>query len=233
MLMKLLEGLQLRNRLIRKLSYRLWKTYYISKAKRYIGNIKNEESEQSRVNTPALILSSFQHELDFLVLNYIFKGKTLTFIAPHNLPSNGLIKRLQSINNVLHIRNDKSDFRLLREILSTLRDFNRSVVVSPDAAKKYVKELSISPATIIRIAIKASVPIIPVVLKWRTDPNGGGNLNNQCDIFISKQLYISPRFPEFKDVFFKRRGIRKFGKLNEEDLLEIGDRVFSKLKMLK
>jgi hypothetical protein len=67
----------------------------------------------------------------------------------------------------------------------------------------------------------ANVPIVPVVTSWG---------NGKCRVWVGSRIFISPRSEEFKDIFFKRKGLRKFKELPREDLMVIGQRIFSKLE---
>lgn len=185
-----------------------------------IQSVDHETSQTAQLSTPAIFLSSFETPLDFWVLSYLFQEKELTFLSPRQLPADKVLKQIKRVNRVLYL-DEKVNFRFLRELLTTLRDFNRSVVISPQAAEKYASRIPIDPVIVIRIAMSATVPIIPIVISW----NG-----KKCRIWVGPKIYISPQSEEFKDIFFKQRGVRKYRDLPAEDLVTIGSRIFSKLK---
>lgn len=221
----ILQAIQLRARLLRKVYFRLWRYFVFLKAKALIEKVELESSAASINSTPAIILTTFKSPEDFLVLSYLFRQVDLTFIAPINLPEDKIIRKICSINFVLYIRQNLSNFSFFKNLFSILRDFNRSVVISLDAAKIYASDMKIDPISIVRLAMKASIPIIPVVFTW------GIGLKNmkRCHVKIGRKIFISPRTNDFKDIFFKRRGNRKFSRLQHEDFQEIAKRIFSRL----
>lgn len=229
MLYSLLDGFHLRTRLLRRVTFRLWKSFALSSAKPLVQEVRYEVPDQSSLSMPAIILSSFSKLSDFLILSHLFRDKELTLIMPRSLPKDKDIDLFRSINHVLYLE-DRVGYKFFREILMILRDFNRCIVISPDAAKRYVSHVPVDPGVVAKIAMLANVPIVPVVLQWDSKKRLFNGRSERCTIWIGKRIYISPRNEEFKDIFFKRRGVRKFVKLPQEDLIELGGRIFSKLK---
>lgn len=216
---KALKEIQLRLRLFRRVFYRVWKSIVLRQAKFFIQAIDFASQETATLSTPAIFLSSFETPLDFWILSFLFQEKELTFLSPRKLPEEKILRRLQKINRVLYL-DGKINFRFLRELLTAVRDFNRSIVISPQAAVKYMSKIPVDPVLVVRIAMMANVPIVPVIMKWQ-----GG----KCRVWVGSKIYISPRAEEFKDIFFKRKGVRKFRDLPSEDLILIGKRIFSKI----
>ncbi len=225
----ILDEIYLRTRLLRRIVFRMWKFFVVSKAKNLIGEIKHESPGSATASVPAIILSSFNSPLDFLILTYLFLHKDLTFIATRTLPKEKLINALRSVNHVLYYDQFKSSYPFFKGVFTVLRDFNRSLVISPEAVRQYMSNIKVDPAVIVKLAMIANVPIIPVSLNWQEKKLAGCH-PGLCNIWIGKNIYISPRAEEFKDVFFKRRGARKFRNLPYEDLQEIGNRIFSKIE---
>jgi len=217
---KFVTEMQVRLRLFRRVLYRSWKAIILRRAKSLIQSIDYESEKTALLSTPVIFLSTFESPLDFWVLAHLFQGKDLTFLFPRNLPEEKVLMKLKMTNHVLCF-DEKVGYRFLRGLLAALRDFNRSVVISPQAAEKYVAGLSVDPVVVVRIAMMANVPIVPVVTKW-----GSG----KCRVWVGSRIFISPRSEEFKDIFFKRKGLRKFKELPNEDLMAIGQRIFSKLE---
>lgn len=224
------EGIYLRTRLLKRVTFRLWKSFVLSRAKPLIGEIKHESLESFSSNVPAIILSSFNRFSDFLILTYLFQHKDLTFIGTRGLPNEKILNQLRAVNHVLYLDDNKIGYSFFKNFHSILCDYNRSVVISPEAAEQYAKHVAINPAVIVRIAMTASVPIIPVRFDWQEKEKGSDKGIQKCDIWVGKSIYISPRAEEFRDIFFKRRGARKFMHLPYDDLAEIGSRIFLKLK---
>lgn len=211
---------KLRFRLFRRVIYRVWKAVVLNRAKALISEVRYKTTRSSILATPVIFLSTFEQPLDYWILSYLFREEELTFVCPKQLPSEGISKHLRAVNHILFF-DKKADFRFLRQFLSILRNFNRSIVISPQAAEKYIGKFSIDPVVIVRIAMMANVPIVPVIMAWH---------NKKCHIEVGARVSISPRSEEFKDVFFKRRGVRKYRSLPKDDLNEIGRRIFAKLK---
>lgn len=225
------QGLSLRGRLLRKVGFRLWKATFLGSARSLIQTVRGEGVANLEVATPAVVLTTFERIEDFLILSYLFRNKQLTFVAPKTLPEEGLIESLRAANHVIPFGEGEFGYPLFRSILTVLRDFNRSVVISPEAAARYASHVTVDPSVVVRITMKANVPIIPVALRWRPRPEDG-RLSKSCDVWVGRKIFISPRAQEFRDVFFRTRGARKFEKLAPEDSAEIGQRVFSVLDEL-
>ncbi len=221
------KAVGLRTRLLKRVYYRVWKSYFLVQAQKLIAGVEYETKESLSSSMPAIVLATFNRIQDYLILAYLFRDRDLAFIAPRSLPDEKMIHHLLAVNHVVYFE-QKIGYSFFRNLLSTLRDFNRTVVASLEAARSYARYVLINPAVLIRIAMKANVPIIPVTLSWQP---GHGTMadRSKCKVRIGKQMFISPRTAEFKDIFFKKRGVRKFSRLPNEDLTEIANRVMSKL----
>lgn len=225
---QILEGVHLRARLLRRVTFRFWKSFVLSRAKPLIGKIEYESLENFPSNVPAIILSSFNNFSDFLILAYLFQDKELTFIATPRLPNEKTLNQIRSINHILYWYDKQSGYSFFRKVLSILRDFNRSIVIAPDATTRYANNLTIDPTLIVKLAMIANVPILPIIIRWQEESEHAGALR-KCEVTIKRRIYISPKAEEFRDVFFQRRGTRKFKKLSREELSEIGRRIFLKI----
>ena len=228
---RIYDALYLRTRLLKRVFFRLWKHAFISNARKLIGNVVYESQESVSLATASIVLCTFGRFSDFLILSHLFFDKQLAFIAPRTLPREKVIGQLRSVSHVLYLDNDRMGYSFFRQVLGILRDYNRSIVISPEAAQRYASWLYVDSAVIVRIAMIANAPIIPVVFNWSKNGEGTGKRSNKCDVWIGKSIYISPSSPDFKDVFFRKKGFRKFKDLSDEDLHEIGSRIFSKLKV--
>ena len=182
-----------------------------------------------------ILLVSCSRPEDLPVLAYLFRERILTCIVPRTLSHLPLVSLIARAGRILYFENyEKPGYPFFRELLRTLQDFNRSVLVSPDAAKVYSpNHFTVVPPLLVRLAMKASVPIVPVVTASLASERQGRQPSGHCDIFVGKRIFVSPRSAEFRDIFFKRRGARKFERLPPEDLAEIGRRIFTRLDALK
>lgn len=214
-----MNGLVLRTRLLRRMMFRLWKSLVLSGTRSLVSNVRYDSPEILTSPSPVIFLTTFSRPAEFVVLSSLFSDKDLTFIAPRNLPNNKYLDVTRSINHVIFL-DEHLGFRFFRQLLATLRNFNRSLVISPFAAARYAPTLPMDPGVIVRISMLANVPLVPVVFRWS---------GKQCEVSVGKKVFISPRSSEFKDIFFKTRGARKFRNLSQEDLAEIGSRIFSKI----
>ncbi|PIQ86084.1 MAG: hypothetical protein COV74_06130 [Candidatus Omnitrophica bacterium CG11_big_fil_rev_8_21_14_0_20_45_26] len=228
-------SLRVRFRLIKRVLYKLWLTSNQAKAKKFIKSVRYQARNAEEFHSPIILLSTFTRVEDFLVLSYLFREKELTFISPSDLPKSKIFNIIFASNFVMVLDEKKIGFSFFRRLMLILRDFNRSLVISPSAAMRYMKGVTINPLVIAKLAMKTNVPIVPVVIKWLN--SYGQNkihrvMSRKCEVRIGKKMYVSPRTPEFKDLFFKRRGLRKFTSLTAEEYLEIGKRIFLRLEAL-
>lgn len=220
-------------RLLRRLFYRTWKTFVVQQTYKLISSIEYEVNGKTTVSMPTIILSTYTKPDDFMVLMHVFKDHDLTLIAPEELPNDKIISKLKILNRLIRVKNNKFDFYFLREFLATLQRFNRSIVVTPDAGYKFITNFAFDHINLVRIAMMANVPIQPVILNWDVSKSLTTNTHKKCKVFVGKRVFISPRNLEFKDVFFRRKGKRKYSKLLKEECNEIGIRIFSKFNQLK
>jgi hypothetical protein len=213
----------LRLRLLRRISYRIWKSAAIRKGKSLLSEVRYEGAEMAVPTVPAIILATFRRMEDFLVLSYLFREKELALFSPTEPPRHPAVETLKATQHILYFDSQAAGgYRFFHAVMQTLRDFNRSLVIAPDAARAVAGSLTVEPALVARLAMLANVPIVPVRLTWQE----GAKAAARCSVWIGNKVFISPRAAMFKDIFFKRRGARKFNRLPKEDLTEIGGRIF-------
>ena len=109
-------------------------------------------------------------------------------------------------------------------MLVSLRNFNRAIILFPKFELDISKELVIDPSVVVRIAMMASVPIIPVSITWESSQAA------KCSVRVGKRCFVSPASAEFRDIFFKRMGTRKFSRLDRDELKVVAERIFSRLE---
>jgi len=223
------DHIHLRIRLMRRISYRFWRDFILSSARFMIDGVKFEDRERLASQTPVIFLTSFVSPEDFFILSYIYRDCELTFVSLEDLPKSRIFNILQSVNHVLYFQDSQPGFLLFRKILRTLRESNRPIVISPEATRRYAKSIFVDRKVIVRIAMMAHVPVIPVSFNWCKKVGLFGRAVRKCTIWVGKKIYISPRTKEFQDIFFSRRGHRKFSQLSQAELDEIGTRIFSRL----
>ena len=218
-----MNGLTLRARLFRKMIFRAWKSNVLSGTKALVANVRYESPEIVTSPEPVIFFTTFTTPAEFVVLSSLFREKDLTFIAPRNLPNNKHFRITRSVNHVI-FSDEQLGFRFLRQLLSALRNFNRSLVISPFAAATYAPSIPVDPGVIVRIAMLANVSIVPVAFRW---------FSKQCEVHVGKKIFISPQSSEFKDILFETRGTKKLMSLSRKNSEEIGSRIFSKIQMVE
>jgi len=154
----------------------------------------------------------------------------LVFLSPARIAEKGLIPWILKTNFVLFADGEYPGYRFFREAMRSLTEYNRSVALYPDAAASYGKAFMEKYAGIIKLAMKANVPIVPVSMEWDDIDSPEKKVFPRGRLKVGEKVYISPNNKEFKDIFFKRRGFRKFGSLPKDDLQEIGRRVALRLR---
>ena len=219
------EGISLRARLLRKFFYRIWKNFVIAQAQKHILNIQSEANYPTAVSGPAVILCNLKHIRDLYVLMYLFREKEFSFVGLRSLQREKTFKRLASLNRVIFLDPRKKMYSFLKEMLVSLRNFNRAIIFFPKFELDISKKLVINPTVVVRIAMMASVPIVPISITWM------GSRTLKCKVAIGKRFFVSPASSEFRDVFFRRKGVRKFSRLNQDELKIVAGRIFSKLEL--
>jgi len=218
------EGISLRARLLRKFFYRIWKSFVIVRVQKYIEVVQSEGDGPTDVPGPAVILCNLKHIRDLYVLMYLFREKEFSFVGLRSLEKMKTFKRLASFNRVIFLNPQKKMYSFLKEILVSLRNFNRAIILFPKFEFDISKELIIDPSVVVRIAMMASVPIVPVSITW------GSSQTPKCNVTIGKRCFVSPASAEFRDIFFRRKGTRKFSRLDRDELKMAAERIFSKLE---
>lgn len=225
--LKILESLDLRWRLLRRVSYR-WRIAILHFLSRfYIRQIEGTENLSGLV--PAIFICSYSWDYDFLILPALLQ-REVVFLSPKNIPNNGIVRWILKTNLVLFANGTDPGYRFFREVMRNITDYNRSIAVYPSAASVYAKEFQDKYIGIVKIALKANMPIVPVIARWSSVKRKGFPTVGGCNLEIGKKIYVSPNNPEFQDVFFKRRGFRKYSSLSKEDFDEIGKRIMSRLR---
>jgi 1-acyl-sn-glycerol-3-phosphate acyltransferase len=220
----LLEGIGLRSRLLRKYFYRIWKSSVIARAQKQILSVHNESSSSVDATGPAVVLCRLRSVRDLYVLMYLFRGREFSFVGLRSLQTQKTFKELASLNRVIFMDPGGKMYPFLRELLVSLRNFNRTVILFPKVEFGDARDLLLDPVVVVRIAMMANVPIVPVSVNW-TDPR-----ELKCNVNIGKRFFVSPASQEFRDIFFRRKGTRKFSRLDHDELKMVAGRIFSKLE---
>lgn len=197
---------------------RVWKIITYLRARFLIARIDSQTTDSRNLKLPAIILTNITRSEDFLISTYLFKDKNLMFISTEDTPHHKTSQKLKMLNYINCMAENIKLRSLFKKVLSGLEDLNRSIVVTP----------LVDPVLLVKIAMKANVPIVPVRFQW-TEKNASRSKESKCLVHIGKKSFISPSSPELKDIFFKKRGVRKFSKLSQSELREVGRRIVAGL----
>ncbi|GEM_PF-4178729 len=218
------NGASLRWRLLRRASYRGLRAFSYLLGRVWIRKIEGLNNLSSIV--PSIFLCSYTCDYDFLILPALIQ-RELVFLGPEPIINNkGIVGWILKTNFIVFAKGEYPGYRFFREVIRNLTEYNRSIAFFPDAASCYGKEFEEKYVGIVKLAIKANVPIILIKIEW-------GKMNNsslsRCNLEIGKRIYISPNNNEFHDIFFEKGGVTKFSALSKVDLQEIGRRLTLRL----
>ena len=225
------SGLVMRGRLIRRLFFKARKALTIWRASRIVAAVNFEAGDEQMVSLPTLILCTYTKVEDFLALAHVFREHDLVLVIPWDAHQKADIKNIDKLHQMLSLGPQGFDFSFFRQLLTDLRSYNRSVVVAPAAGAKFINDFLFDPVSLVRLSVKANVPIQPVVIEWGEGQKSVSN--RQCRVWVGKRIFISPKHSDFQDIFFRRRGVRKFSKLSREEYAEIATRIFNKFEQMK
>jgi 1-acyl-sn-glycerol-3-phosphate acyltransferase len=157
----------------------------------------------------------------------------VVFLAQRKIKTTFIIRWFTKFNNVLYIDKEYPGYSFFKELLQYL-DAGRLIVVYPEGTRSRTGKMLIPKTGFVKLAMTANVPIIPVALKGTYEilpPQKRIPRFKRCEVTIGKRFYISPDNSDLKDIFFRRTGERKFGKLTDDDLQEIAVRIMDKIRI--
>jgi len=208
--------LYLRFRLLRRAMHRILFFASIRKAKSYIRTTHYQDQKNADLNYPSIIITNANGAKDFLILGHLLKAVEAVVAVPTELLSQKWITSLKPLFYVVPWPKNLSRYSLFRALLKSIRIYNRTLIVAAKPAVEYGLDLEVSYALLGKLAMKTNVPIVNIVFKKKKEAP------YSCDLIISRRIFISPRTEYFKDIFFRRRGFRKFSQLNKSELNDIG-----------
>jgi 1-acyl-sn-glycerol-3-phosphate acyltransferase len=182
---------------------------------------------------PAIFVCNHRSYFDFIILGSIIL-KDIIFLAQRKISRTFFISWLTRFHKVIYIDTDYPGSSFFKRMLRYL-DTGKSVVIYPEGTRSRTGKMLLPKLGFVKLAMKANVPIIPVAMKGtyqilpphRYIPNF-----KKCEIIINKKMYISPDNPDFRDIFFRRRDLRKFSRLTKEELQEVAIRIMDKIRIL-
>lgn len=181
---------------------------------------------------PAIFVCNHLSYFDFLIFSAVVKPYVV-FLAQRKIKTTFIIRWFTKFNNVIYIDKDYPGYSFFKELLQYL-DAGRLIVVYPEGTRSRTGKMLIPKPGFVKLAMKANVPIILVALKGTYEilpPHRHIPRLRKCEVIIGKKMYISPDNQDIKDIFFRRTGDRKFGKLTDEDLQEIAIRLMDKIRI--
>lgn len=214
------QAAQLRLRLFERFLFRRRQQSMLKKIRKKIQKIEYEDKPSFDRMVSAIVLFCCDDYEDHLIVNSLLCDKDLMHLCPAASYSEEALQKTRLIIRVLPLPDTKSKaLRFYKELLFALRDVNRTLVVGCDGSNLERSD-DLGVKRLVKISMLSSTPFLPISLEWDA-------ARKHCSIVVKKKVFISPRSSEFKDVFFSRRGARKFSQLTDEQTVQIANRVKS------
>jgi len=219
-----------RYRFVRRLRFKIVRLSVFGFFKLWVKDVKGLDNIPQR--GPAIFISNHLSYYDFLVFGSILRAY-IVFLAQKKIKETFLIRWFTKFHTVVYIDKDKPGYSFFKEIIRQLGG-GRLVVIYPEGTRSRTGKMAIPKPGFVKLAMKTNVPIIPVALKGTYEilpPHKHIPRLKKCEVTVGKKIYISPDNPDFKDIFFRKKGDRKFGKLTDENLQEIAVRIMDKIRI--
>lgn len=220
-----------RFRLLRRLRFRILRLLIFFIWRLWVAEVHG--FQKIPMNEGAVIVSNHLSYFDFWILSAVLKHNTV-FIAVKNLDKRGIVGWTMKLNTIVYVDRDKPGASFFKKIMWYLTDQARSVVIYPEGTRSRSGRMLVPKPGFVKLALKAGVSIIPVAMRGTYDvlpPEGHFPRFRKCDVYILDKTYISPSNPEFYDIFFGKKGDRRFEDLNDDELQEIAFRIMDRVRM--
>lgn len=214
---------QVRFRTLRLLVFFMWRLWL-----RRVDGFENIPTRE-----PAIIVSNHLSYYDFFVLASVLKKQTV-FVAAKGLNQRSFVGWFMKLDTILYVDRDKPGYGVFKQLMSHLK-FRKLIVLYPEATRSRSGKMLAPKSGFVKLAMKANVPVIPIAMKGTYDilpPHKRVPSLKKCDVIIGKKIYISPSTPLLRDIFFRRRGQRRFDVLQESELSEIAFRVMNQVRLM-
>lgn len=182
---------------------------------------------------PALLVSNHLSYYDFLVLGAIFRSQ-IVFLAVEKINKTFLINFLTKLHIVIYLDRENPGISFFKEVMRQFES-RKIVVIYPEGTRSRSGKMGRPKPGFVKLAMKANVPIVPIAMQGTYDilpPNKKIPKLRKCRIVAGEKIYIAPSNEMFKDVFFEKRGFRKFSNLTKDQMQIIADRIMEKVGCL-
>lgn len=191
--------------------------------------------EKIPLNEAAIVVSNHLSYFDFFILASALKKQTV-FVAVKNLDKRSFVGWFMKLDIIVYVDREKPGYKFFKELMWHLNTQRRLVVLYPEGTRSRSGKMLAPKPGFIKLAIKTSVPIIPVAMRGTYEilPSQKSiPAMRKCDIYIGDKFYISPQNPELKDIFFRKRSSgRRFEDLDDDELQEIAFRIMEKVRTM-
>jgi len=221
--------LSVRYRFLKKLRFRTIRLMVFFMWRLWVKEVSGFEHIPER--EAAIIVSNHQSYYDFFVLASVLKKQTV-FVAMKSLNQRSFVGWFMKLDTIIYVDREKPGYEFFKELMRQL-NHRKLVVLYPEGMRSRSGKMLEPKTGFIKIAIKTNSPIIPIATKGTYEilpPHRRFPSLKKCEVHIGEKIYISPATPFLKDIFFRRKGRRKFGQLNDDELSEIAFRIMDRIR---
>jgi len=219
-----------RYRMARKARFKTLRLAVFNFFKLWIREIDGLENIPKR--GPAIFICNHLSYYDFLIFGSIMRDY-IVFLAQKKINETFFVKWFTRFHNVVYVDKDKPGTTFFKNVIKYLES-KKMLMIYPEGTRSRSGKMLAPKPGFVKLAMRANVPIIPVALKGTYEilpPHRHIPRLRKCKVVIGKKIYISPENPDFSDIFFRRKGERKFGNLTDEEMQEVAIILMNKIRM--
>lgn len=182
---------------------------------------------------PVIFVSNHLSYYDFLIFGSLLSRYSV-FIASKKIIQSFFVRWFTKLSHIVYVDQERPGFTFFKDTLSHLEK-GRSVIIYPEGTRSRTGKMFKPKEGFVKLALRANVPIIPVAMKGTYEilpPDKRIPRFKRCKIVIGEKIYVSPRNPMFKDIFFIKKNANKSFVLNNEDTQKIAFRIMDKIRLL-
>jgi len=180
---------------------------------------------------PAIFICNHLSYYDFFIFGSIMRDY-IVFLAQKKVGDTFFIRWLTRFHNVVYVDKDKPGASFFKKVIRYLES-KKMLMIYPEGTRSRSGKMLMPKPGFVKLAMRANVPIIPVALKGTYEilpPHRHMPRFKKCRVVVGKKIYISPGNKDFSDIFFRRKGERKFGNLTDDEIQEIAIRLMDKIR---
>ncbi|MCM8775028.1 MAG: 1-acyl-sn-glycerol-3-phosphate acyltransferase [Candidatus Omnitrophica bacterium] len=223
--------IQVRCRFVRKVRFRAIRLMVFFMWRLWLRRVYGMDNIPER--EAAIVVSNHNSYYDFFVLASVLKRQTV-FVAVKGLNQRTFVGWFMKLDTIIYVDRDNPGYSFLKEVIRQLHQ-KKIVVVYPEGTRSRSGKMLVPKNGFVKLAIKVNVPIIPVAMRGTYDilpPHRHLPKFKKCDVQIGEKIYISPSTPLLRDIFFQKRGSKKFTHLNDDQLSEIAFRIMNQVRLM-